>query len=92
MSPEYMASQSRCVDACPCIPRLRRKIRLLQAAGFTIQLFALMAIAAGFPVEGLPGVGLALGGMALVWVGWYLAVRRPAPLKAASRQQRSPRR
>jgi hypothetical protein len=91
MSPQFMASQSGCADACPCMPRLRRKIRLYQAAGFTLVALALAAIVASWPVEGLAGAGLALGGVAVLWTGWYLVVRRASQFKVELKAAASPR-
>jgi hypothetical protein len=44
----------------------------------TVLLYVLgfAAIAAGFPVAGLPGAALSAVGMVSIWVGWYRATRR----------------
>jgi hypothetical protein len=46
--------------------------------GWLLIVLALFAIGAGFPVDGLAGAGLSLGGIVVIWVGWYLVVRKGA--------------
>lgn len=82
MSPEFMASRSWCSETCPCVPLLRRRIRRYGFVGFALIVLALAAVAASLPVDGLPGVGLAVAGTAGIWSGWYLIVRRTVALKA----------
>jgi hypothetical protein len=62
---------------------LARRYRI---AGFALIVLALAAIAASLPVEGLPGASLALGGVAVLWTGWYLVVRRAGRIDAELRQ------
>ncbi len=93
MSPEFMASQSGCSDACSCMPGLRRRIRCCRIAGFSLIVLALAAIGASLPVEGLARAGLAIAGIVAVGAGWYLVVRRAGrfevELKAAAASTRS---
>lgn len=80
MSPREMANASRCVTGCPeCAAKRARRLRII---GFALQVVAWVALIAAFPVDGPRGVGLAIGGIALNWVGYYVAVVRTRQIVA----------
>lgn len=73
MSPHEMAAASRCSKDCPkCADARARRPRF---AGWLMFGIGLSAIGLSLPVDGLPGTGLSIAGMALVWRGWFLIVR-----------------
>jgi hypothetical protein len=43
--------------------------------GWLVMMLSLVAIVASFPVDGLAGAALGIGGIGTVWVGHFLVVR-----------------
>jgi hypothetical protein len=56
-----------------------------------LQLAAWTALITALRIDGLPGIALALVGIALGWAGWYVAARgdRPQDLRASSTRSRT---
>lgn len=79
VSPRELERWSHCAPDCPECTAVRQHLRrrwLLRVFGYFLVLAAWALIIAAFPVEGLPGAALAVGGMALSLVGWYIAMVR----------------
>jgi hypothetical protein len=76
VSPQDMAAASRCARTCRACARARTVAKRFRIIGWLLVVLALAAIGAGIPVDGLPGVALAVAGIALAWTGRHLVVRR----------------
>lgn len=66
----------QCCIPCTQAAERRAAARRYRVIGWLVQLVGVVAIGLSFPVKGLPGAALTVGGVVLVWVGWYLMVRR----------------
>lgn len=73
MSPDEMTEGSPSCEVCLSCARKAELFRRLAWLAFFV---GLLMVAASIPVDGLAGAGLAVVGIALIWRGWFLIVRR----------------